>query len=293
MGERDFGPQAIIDLQRLYLRWFDYWLKGDETGIINEPLVSLFVMGSNRWLSGATYPLPETQFRKLYLTGSGDANTAKGNGKLSWQVPPPDAPTDRYTYDPGDPTPDPHMYEESEEDEKKIRSAEERKQEAEGYHQKITAARQDILVYVSDPLEKPLTFAGPISAVLHASSSARDTDWFVSLMEVDEQGKIFPLGRGKIRGRFRESTRKPELLKAGEIYPYTIDLWHTAITVPAGRRLRVEVASAAFPTFSRNLNTGGHNEMDTQYIPAKQTIYRDAQHPSYVLLPVIPELNIQ
>ena len=289
IGDRDFGPQALIDLQRDYLRWFDYWLKGKDTGIQKEPLVSIFVMGSNKWLQGPTYQLPQTRFEKLYLASEGNANTAKGDGKLVREAPPVGAPPDRYTYDPGDPTPDPRFYEESEEDEKRVRSEDERKKEREGHHQKVTDTRPDILVYMTEKLEKPLTFAGPVSAVLYASSSARDTDWFMCLSEVDKDGKIFPLGQGKIRARFRKSMSKPELLKPGEIYQYTLDLWQTGITIPAGSRLRVEVASAAFPLFSRNLNTGGHNETETKFVKAEQTIYHNANYPSHVLLPVIPE----
>jgi putative CocE/NonD family hydrolase len=108
------------------------------------------------------------------------------------------------------------------------------------------------------------------------------------LMQVEPDGKIFGLAEGKIRARFRNSTKKPELLKPGEIYEYTLDLWQTGITIPKDHRLRVEVASASFPLFSRNLNTGGHNETETDYVPAEQVIYHDAKHPSHVLLPVIP-----
>jgi putative CocE/NonD family hydrolase len=122
-------------------------------------------------------------------------------------------------------------------------------------------------------LTKPLTFAGPISALLYAATSAKDTDWFVRLMEVDSNGKIFDLVEGKLRARFRKSMRTPELFKEGEIYEYTLDLWQTGITIPAKHRLRVEIASASFPTFSRNLNTGGHNEKETTYVAAEQTIY--------------------
>jgi predicted acyl esterase len=82
--------------------------------------------------------------------------------------------------------------------------------------------------------------------------------------------------------------KKAELLTPGRIYEYKLDLWHTGITIPAGARLRVEVASALFPMFSRNLNTGGHNETETKFVPAKQVIYHDKEHPSHVLLPVIP-----
>jgi predicted acyl esterase len=81
----------------------------------------------------------------------------------------------------------------------------------------------------------------------------------------------------------------PELLKPNEVYEYTIDLWQTGITIPAGSRLRIEVASAAFPFFSRNLNTGGHNETETKYVTAEQTIYHNQRYPSHILLPVVPE----
>ena len=100
---------------------------------------------------------------------------------------------------------------------------------------------------------------------------------------------IFQLAQGKIRARFHKSMKAPELLEPNRIYQYDIDLWQTGIRIPIGARLRVEIASASFPLFSRNLNTGGHNETETNHVPAHQTIYHDAQRPSYILLPVIPE----
>jgi putative CocE/NonD family hydrolase len=286
MGDHDFGPDAILDLERAYLRWFDYWLKGIDNGIIREPLVRIFVMGSNQWLEGKTYPLPETRFEKWYLSGSGHANTSKGDGRFSAELPPADAPADHYTYDPGDPTPRPDFYEEPDEP-TKVQSVEEKLKAAEAYHLQVTQSRKDILVYTSEPMRQPLTFAGPLSAVLYASSSARDTDWFMRLIEVDKAGKLFPLVEGKIRARFRRSTQTPELLEPNKVYEYTLDLWQTGITIPSGHRLRVEVASASFPLFSRNLNTGGHNEIETRYVKADQAIYHNQQYPSHVLLPVI------
>jgi hypothetical protein len=293
IGDRDFGPQAIIDLQRDYLRWFDYWLKGIDNGIAKEPLVKIFAMGSNKWLEGNVYPLPNTRFEKWYLAGGGQANTSKGDGRLTPETPPPNAPPDKYLYDPGDPTPHPEFYEETEEEEKKVRTSEEKKKQREGFHEQVTQARRDILVYVTEPFKEPFTFAGPVSAALYASSSARDTDWFMSLMEVDKEGKIFPLVAGRLRARFHRSTKKPELLKPSRVYEYKLDLWQTGITIPAGHRLRVEVASASFPLFSRNLNTGGHNETETKYVAAKQTVYHNQKYPSHVLLPVIPEPELK
>jgi uncharacterized protein len=270
---RDFGQAADIDLQRDYLRWFDYWLKGTDNGILKEPLVSMFVMGSNRWLYGPKYPLPETRFEKLYLASGGHANTSKGDGRLGFTPPEGQQAEDRYVYDPGDPTPVLGCLGEPDD------------------REQITAAHKDMLVYTAAPFEKPYTIAGPISAVLYASSSARDTDWFVRLMEVDRDGKCLTWGDGvgQVRARYRNSMKRPEMLQPEKIYRYDIDLWHTGITIAPGHRLRVEVASAAFPLFSRNLNTGGNNETETRFVSANQAIYHDARHASYILLPMIPE----
>ncbi len=289
LGDIDFGPEAAPDLPRMYLRWFDHWLKGIDNGINKEPLVSLFVMNTNKWVHGDKYPLPQTKFEKWYFGSSGQANTSKGDGKLTREVPSADSPPDKYTYDPGDPTPNPGFYEESEEEEKKEKAVEEQKKLAKKRHEKVTDARKDILVYTTDPFEQPYTFAGPISATLYAASSAKDTDWFVRLIEIESDGELHSLVEGRFRARFRESMSQPRLLEPGKIYEYTIDMWQTGMTVQKGSKLRVEIASASYPFFSRNLNTGGHNEMETAYVPANQTIYHDSKHPSHILLPVIPD----
>jgi hypothetical protein len=261
----DFGKKAWIDLQRDYLRWFDFWLKGIDNGINHEPLVSIFVMGANEWLQGNTYPLPQTKMTKIYLGGNGKANASKGEGLLTFEQPGAENSTDGFIYDPADPTPDPQSW----------------------IREKADDQRSDILVYQTPPLKKPLTFAGPLSAVLYAATSAKDTDWFIRLCVVDPRGAITVLTEGKIRARYRKSFEKPELLKPGEIYAYNLDLWHTAIQIPVNGRLRIEIASACFPAYSRNLNTGGHNETETEYVKAEQTIYHDAAHPSHILLPIV------
>jgi len=321
-GKHDFGPQALRDLPRDYLRWFDYWLKGVDNGVLKEPLVSIFVMKSNKWLYGPKYPLPQTRFEKWYLASGGKANTSLGDGKLMREPPPKDSPADRYSYDPGDPTPDPDNLEEEAEaksdkdtrqgdketkrqGDKETKGQGDKEKKAEGKEpaktdketkaaekdrrEEVAKTRRDMLVYVSEPLQEEYTFAGPVSAVLYAASSAKDTDWFMRLMTVDPDGKVFVLVEGKIRARFRESLSKPSLLEPGKVYEYALDLWQTGIAVPKGHRLRVEVAAAAFPMFSRNLNTGGHNEMDINFVIAEQTIYHSAEYPSHLVLPVIPE----
>jgi hypothetical protein len=91
-----------------------------------------------------------------------------------------------------------------------------------------------------------------------------------------------------MRARFRTGFDRPTPLTPGEIYRYDIDLWFTGIVIPAGHRLRFVVASAAFPKYDRNLNTGGDNERDTAFVAAHQRVFHDAAHPSHVRLPIIP-----
>ena len=301
--ETDFGPSAITDLERAYLRWLDRWLKGVDNGIDREPLVSLFVMGTDKWVTGKTYPLAGTELTKFYLASEAGANTSAGNGWLTTALPT-CAASDTYLYDPGDPTPDPNFYFDpadtlepaagdstalgaSAAPAVKEVSVEQLRAKAYSYYAQVDRTRQDILVYDTEPLAGPLTFAGPISAVLYAGTSAADTDWFMRLSKVNASGQVFPLTHGVIRARYRNSFSTPAPVTPGEIYEYHLDLWQTGITIPQGERLRVEVASASFPTFSRNLNTGGHNETETSYVAATQTIYHDAAHPSHIVLPVL------
>ena len=138
-------------------------------------------------------------------------------------------------------------------------------------------------------MERPLTFAGPLSAVLYASSSAKDTDWFVRLIEINKDGQLWARGEGRLRASYRESAQHPTPITPGQIVEYHLDLWQTGVTIPAGNRLRVEICSSTFPLFSRNLNTGGHSETESNFVTAEQTIYHDQQHPTHILLPVIPE----
>jgi putative CocE/NonD family hydrolase len=276
LSGRDMGDEGVMDLPTLYLRWFDYWLKGMDNEILEEPLVQLYAMNSKKWLKAETYPLPQTEFTKLFLSSVKGANTLEGDGKLGWELPENSREYDTYTYDPGDPTPAWQF---------RARNGGKKR------YEEITNRRQDILVFETEPFTEPVTLAGPMSARLYASSSALDTDWFVSVFAFSENDGPIPLGnpwgRGTIRARFRNSLSEPELLEPNKVYEYTIDLWHTGITLEKGWKIRVEITSAFFPFFSRNLNTGGHNEKETEYKKAEQKIYHSKEFPSHILLPVI------
>ena len=145
-----------------------------------------------------------------------------------------------------------------------------------------------MLVYTSDPVEKPLEVIGPLKVVLYASSSAPDTDFTAKLVDVRPDGYAQNINDGILRARYRESLSAPKLLKREEVYELTIDLWATSHVFLPGHRLRVEIASSNFPRFDRNLNTGGDQATGTQCEVAEQTVFHNQRFRSHVLLPVIP-----
>jgi putative CocE/NonD family hydrolase len=144
-----------------------------------------------------------------------------------------------------------------------------------------------MLCYTSDVLQSDLTVAGPVTAVLHASSSALDTDWVVRLCDVWPDGRSLSVCDGILRARYRDSSSHTTLLKPNEAYAFRVDLWSTAQVFKAGHRLRVHVASSDFPRYDRNLNTGGLIATETRSVVAVNTVFHDAARPSHLLLPTL------
>ncbi|MBN1224067.1 MAG: CocE/NonD family hydrolase [Candidatus Aminicenantes bacterium] len=276
---RDFGSDAVINLDSVVLRWFDYWLKGIDTGILDEAPIRLFVMGANRWQNEWEWPLARTEWTKYYLHSRGKARSLGGDGRLSISLPETE-PADTYDYDPADPV----LNKASETfagmgSESLVFPGDLR-----DMHR-----RQDVLVYETPPLEEDVEIIGPVTLELHASSSARDTDWVARLSDVFPDGTAWALCGTILRARFRESLENPTLLEPGKIYTYILEFWPTANHFFKGHRIRLDITSSAFPTFDRNLNTGEHNGTSTQMQVAHQTVYHTKDYPSHLVLPVIPE----
>jgi len=148
--------------------------------------------------------------------------------------------------------------------------------------------RKDVLVYTTPPLEQDMEITGPLSVKLFASSSAPDTDWNAMLIDVYPDGYALRLNDGVVRASFRESFENPSPIEPGKVYEYTIDCWATSMLIRKGHFLRVHIASAAFPKFDRNLNTGHPFGLDSEMQTARQTVFHDAKHPSHIVLPVVP-----
>ena len=274
LGDVDFGPTAMIDLNGYWLRWFDYWLKDIDNGIMSEPSVRIFVMGENRWTDEKEWPIARTQWVKYYLHSQGRANSLFGDGTLS-TVEPGGEPADKYAYDPARAVPfitSPSFAQIGGPDD--YRSIE---------------RRDDVLIYTSEPAEEDVQICGPIRARVHAASSARDTDFMAKLIDVWPDGFAQRLTDGMVRTRFRDGMERPTLIEPGRIYSYDVDLWNTCNVFKKGHRIRIEIASSAFPKYDRNPNTGEALGKTTRVEVARQTIYHDREHPSHVVLPIVPQ----
>ena len=145
-----------------------------------------------------------------------------------------------------------------------------------------------MLVYTSAPLAAPVEVTGPVTLTLYAASSAPDTDFTGTLVDVYPDGKAIILCEGLCRARYRESLEQPTLIRPGQVYRYEIDLWDTSNVFQAGHCIRLEVSSSNFPRFDRNPNTGHRPGMDAALVPVTQTILHNGEYPSHLTLPVIP-----
>ena len=151
--------------------------------------------------------------------------------------------------------------------------------------------REDVLVYTTPVLEQDVEVTGPITVRLWAVSSAADTDFVARLVDVHPSGFAQNLTDGIIRARYRNLARgeAPSLIEPGIAYEYEIDLWSTSNVFKAGHRIRLDVTSSSFPRWDRNPNTGHDVGVDIELAVAHQTILHDREHPSYVVLPIVPE----
>lgn len=254
-------------------RFFDRWLRGEDEGENAAAPVSVFVMGAERWLEAAAWPLPETRFVDLYLHSDGHGNTASGDGRLSVS-PPADELADHFVYDPQRPV-DVWLGEDAWELTWTLRDRAE------------VERRSDVLVYTSSTLDDDLEVTGHLRATLYASSSAADTDFCASLVDVFPDGRTCLIQEGIVRARYRSSELVDTPLTPGEVVEYVVGLWSTSYLFAARHRVRLEVSSSIFGRYDRNFNTG-RAARDATYVSARQDVYHDRTHPSHITLPVIP-----
>jgi putative CocE/NonD family hydrolase len=149
-------------------------------------------------------------------------------------------------------------------------------------------SRQDLLVYSTPPLEADTEVTGPVTLDLFAKSSAVDTDFTGKLVDVGPDGFARNLTEGILRVVYRDGMSEAKPIVPGKVYEYKIDLWSTSNVFLKGHRIRVEVSSSNFPRFDRNLNTGKSAAESADFVKATNTILHDSEHPSAIILPIVP-----
>jgi putative CocE/NonD family hydrolase len=276
VGERDLGD-ARLDFEGFQYRWYDHWLKDVDNGITNIPKVQYYLMGKNEWRSSDVWPLANTKYKKFFLHSNGRANSRYGDGSISEVAPVGEQPPDQFVYDPA--TPVPSLGGQA--------CCTGLETGAGAFDQSKIEMRHDVLVYTSGVLEEGIDVTGPLEVVLYVSSSAKDTDFMAKLVDVYPDGRAFNVQEGALRLRYREGLSKNVWMKKGEVYEARLDLHATANYFGPGHRIRLEVSSSSFPRFDRNLNTGGNNYDETEWVVTENTLHHSDKYPSHLLLPVI------
>jgi uncharacterized protein len=278
IGDVEFGDEAVrFASTDVLLAWYDHLFKGVQNEFATDRPVRVFVMGANAYRQESDWPPPEAQPTRYFLHSGGSANSLRGDGGLSLTPPRKETP-DKFTYDPanavltvgGSLCCDAAHYEPGPRDQRTIES------------------RNDVLVYSTKPLAEDTEVTGPVTLELWAGSSAVDTDFTAKLVDVSPDGFAMNLTDGILRLRYRHSQEKPELVNPDQVYKISVDLWATSNVFRKGHMMRLEVSSSNFPRFDRNLNTGADQATSRQFVSATNTILHDAEHPSALLVSVIP-----
>jgi predicted acyl esterase len=253
-----FLRRPFVQYHDEMLRWYDYHLKGIDTGIMDEPPIKLFIMGSNEWRFENEWPLARTEWTQFYL---------RDHGRLSTQPESlPTAPPDGFVQPPV-----------------------------------TTTATIHSLSYKTEPLSADIEVTGPVALHLYASIDQDDANWFVRFNDVDPLGKKVALSRGFLKASHRALDQKqskpwqpyhshtnPEPVKPGEIYEYAIELMPNANVFKAGHCIELEIRgteSPKDPLYTVSYIGGNHLPVGRT---VAHTIYHDKNHPSYLLLPIIP-----
>ncbi len=266
------------DYFRIYLDWFDFWLKGADNGVTEMAKIQYYAMGANEWRTAETWPLQGTEFRSYYLRSEGKANSRSGDGVLTTEAPDGEETADRYRYDPADPVPTLGGA---------ICCISEEAAPAGAYDQSEVELRDDVLVYTTEPLQDDLNVVGPARVTLYVSSSAKDTDFTVKLVDVYEDGTAYNIQDSILRARYREGFDQQVFMNPDGVYRIDIRLHATGNVFRKGHRIRLQVSSSNFPRFTRNLNTGGNNYDETEWVAADNMIHHSKEYPSHLTLPVV------
>lgn len=290
-----FPANAKLDWERrVWLPWFDHWLKGKDTGVMQEPAVLYYLMGAtgepnapgNRWVAAERFP-PEADLVSYF---------AHADRSLRLTAPTAERASVSFVYDPRDPVPT-------------VGRLHARTPVKAPHDQRTVEKRADVLLFTTEALTQPLEIVGQVRVKAWASSNCKDTDFTAKLTDVYPDGRSINFLDSIVKGRYRNTYLKEELLTPGQVYEFEIDLGYIAIALAPGHRLRLAISSSNFDRFDINPNTGepyGDHAVTRELMsqrfrgyenrrgPARHsavnvatnTVFMDRTHPTQVVLPV-------
>lgn len=270
-GELQWNPETP-SFEGLARRWFDYWMRDIDTGVRNMPAVQYYMLGDpkaegtpgNEWRTQSGWPPLHTR-EAFYL---------QPGGGLSRTQPKQASGSSSFDYNPLDPVPS-------------ILAAPNDWLNRPPLDQRPLKDRADILRFTSLPLTAPLEFAGPIHADLYVSTTAKDTDFFVRLIDIYPDGFEALLVSRPLRLRFREGFDKMLPAKKNTVYRIDVNLWSLAAAIPKGHRISVQITSSDAPRFDRHSNTWEPVKSYDDAVKATNTVHHSTTYPSQLLLPVL------
>lgn len=271
---------------------FDDLLRGNEPEN-PQSQIRYFLMGDvrdssapgNEWVFANTWP-PASTKTNLYFTEGGQLSTTKPSGNAKAL----------YTYDPKNPTPS-------------FGGAYSWNPTLSGPHdQSALRERKDVLYFETAPLNAPVNVTGRITAKLYISSTAKDTQFVVKLVDIYPDGYEAVMREAPFMARYANGYDHPAPLEDGQVYELDVDLWSTANVFNKGHKIGVIVSSAAYESYQIHPNTYDQITLDAdwqrdiknrgkpdhedpawikQSVVAENTLYLSADHPSHITLPVI------
>jgi putative CocE/NonD family hydrolase len=266
IGATDFGLDALVDTDTILLRWFDHWLK-DSGAFAGKARVRHFVLGENSWSEANTFPV-EAKYT-LFLHSDGRANSRKGNGTLSTVISVADEPCDIFVHDPEVPVIAPGG-----------------PAAASGqFDQAALELGNNLLVYSTEPLEEPLWVFGIARVVLYCATSLGIADFTAKLVRARPNGaaEFICIGIARSNRLFAETE-----YVADKIQRWDFSLEPTSCRFARGDRIRLEIASSAFPLYDRNPGSDMHSCRATSWDwrRSTQSVYHGRVCPSALYLPV-------
>lgn len=259
MGDLDFGSESMLELDSVYLRWFDTWLKDKAVGLDKVAKVKFFSMGNNRWNESSAWPPSGSKvvqwnfdFKKKQLLPSKIGSTSA-----------------TYTYDPKKDlfkAPDVTI-----------------STGGESLFTKPISDKGESITLKSPVLTEPVTVAGPLEVEFSFRSSAKDTDFYVSFFDEDEKGGwMYFVAGAKQRASYLSGNDSPKTITPGKTYRVKIRSWDTSHQLRKGHRLVARITSSRFPEYARNLGTGESTSTGTKMVKQSNTIISSRKLPSLV-----------